>query len=216
MIRVLIADDHEMFVDGIVSILQDARDIEVTGWCYRGREVLETLMMRPADVLLLDLNLPDCPGLEVARRVLHSLDGVRIIALTMHNEPSYILQALQLGVHSYILKDSGKRELLTAIRTVNEGGQYISPEVSRIIHEHKRDRMRLRRSKDSPWISRRERQVLELIVKEHTTQEIAEKLSITLKTVETHRRNLMTKLNVRNIAGLVRKALEKGLIDIDQ
>ncbi len=216
MIRVLIADDHEMFVDGIVSILQDARDIEVTGWCHRGREVLDSLMLRPADVLLLDLNLPDCPGLEVARRVLHSLDGVRIIALTMHNEPSFILQALQLGVHSYILKDSGKRELLTAIRTVYEGGQYISPEVSRIIHEHKRDRMRLRRSKDSPWISRRERQVLELIVKEHTTQEIADKLSITLKTVETHRRNLMTKLNVRNIAGLVRKALEKGLIDIDQ
>lgn len=213
MIRVMIADDHNMFVEGIESILEGMEDIQVVSKCYSGTEVFEKLANAPADVILLDINLPGMNGIEVCQKLNKEYPAVKVLALSMHNEESFVTEILKHGAQGYILKNTGKKELLQAIQTVYNGQSYFSSEVTETIMKSLVNPKTgtKRSSLLAPKISRREKDVLELIVKEHTTQEIAETLFISLKTVESHRRSLLTKLGVRNTAGLVRVALENKL-----
>ena len=214
MIRVMIADDHNMFVEGVELILDGLENIQVVSKCYTGTEVFEKLAHIPADVILLDINLPGMNGLEVCQKLNKDYPAVKVLALSMHNEESFVTEILKYGAQGYILKNTGKKELISAIETVFEGQSYFSEEVTEtimksLVHQKSGNK---KSSILSPKISRREKEVLELIVKEHTTQEIADTLFISLKTVESHRRSLLTKLGVRNTAGLVRVALENQLI----
>ena len=214
MIRVMIADDHNMFVEGVELILDGIENIQVVSKCYTGTEVFEKLAHIPADVILLDINLPGMNGLEVCQKLSKDYPAVKVLALSMHNEESFVTEILKYGAQGYILKNTGKKELINAIETVFEGQSYFSEEVTEtimksLVHQKSGNK---KSSILSPKISRREKEVLELIVKEHTTQEIADTLFISLKTVESHRRSLLTKLGVRNTAGLVRVALENQLI----
>ena len=213
MIRVMIADDHNMFVEGIESILDGMDNIQVVSKCYTGPEVFEKLVNTPADVILLDINLPGMNGIEVCQRLSKDYPDVKVLALSMHNEESFVTEILKHGAQGYILKNTGKKELVQAIETVNSGQSYFSEEVTETIMKSLvNQRTGSKKSAMlSPKISRREKDVLELIVKEYTTQEIADTLFISLKTVESHRRSLLTKLNVRNTAGLVRVAIENQL-----
>lgn len=213
MIRVMIADDHNMFVEGVESILEGTANIQVVSKCYTGPEVFEKLAHIPADVILLDINLPGMNGIEVCQKLNKEYPDIKVLALSMHNEESFVTEILKHGAQGYILKNTGKKELLSAIEAVNNGQSYFSDEVTETI-------MKSLVSQKSggkkggilaPKISRREKDVLDLIVKEHTTQEIADTLFISLKTVESHRRSLLTKLGVRNTAGLVRVAIENQL-----
>jgi len=214
MIRVMIADDHNMFVDGVELILDGIENIQVVSKCYTGTEVFEKLAHIPADVILLDINLPGMNGLEVCQKLSKDYPAVKVLALSMHNEESFVTEILKYGAQGYILKNTGKKELINAIETVFEGQSYFSEEVTEtimksLVHQKSGNK---KSSILSPKISRREKEVLELIVKEHTTQEIADTLFISLKTVESHRRSLLTKMGVRNTAGLVRVAIENQLI----
>ncbi len=216
MIKVLIADDHTMFADGIESILTKEDGIAVVGKCYDGMEIFETIKKTPIDVLLLDINLPKMNGLEVSKRLTSSNPEIKILALTMHNTESFVTEILKNGALGYILKNTGKTELVQAIKKVYEGQSYFSEEVTETIMKslvsNRQSASSSRSSGVTPIVSRREKEVLELIVQEYTTPEIAEELNISLKTVESHRRSLLTKLNVRNTAGLVRVALENELV----
>ncbi len=215
MIKLLIADDHEMFVDGISSILSKERDIQVVASCFDGLSVFKILYQRDIDVILLDVNLPGISGIDVAKRITKEHPHVKILALSMYNEHSYIKEITKHGALGYILKNTGKKELVRAIRTVYMGEKYFSEAVMNTIVNgmlHKKNQ-RKTGSLLIPKLSRREQEVLDLIVKEYTNQEIADKLIIGLKTVESHRRSLMSKLGVRNTAGLVRITLEKHLLD---
>ena len=210
----MIADDHNMFVEGVELILDGLENIQVVSKCYTGTEVFEKLAHIPADVILLDINLPGMNGLEVCQKLNKDYPAVKVLALSMHNEESFVTEILKYGAQGYILKNTGKKELISAIETVFEGQSYFSEEVTEtimksLVHQKSGNK---KSSILSPKISRREKEVLELIVKEHTTQEIADTLFISLKTVESHRRSLLTKLGVRNTAGLVRVALENQLI----
>lgn len=213
MIRVMIADDHNMFVEGIESILDGINDIQVVSKCHTGPEVFEKLAETPADVILLDINLPGMNGIEVCQKLSKEFPDVKVLALSMHNEESFVTEILKYGALGYILKNTGKKELISAIETINRGQSYFSEEVTETIMKSLVNQRTGSKKTSSlaPKISRREKDVLDLIIKEMTTQEIADTLFISLKTVESHRRSLLTKLNVRNTAGLVRVALENHL-----
>ena len=216
MIKVLIADDHTMFADGIESILRTEEEIEVVGKCYDGKSIFQELVAKQIDVLLLDINLPDMSGLDICSRLTTDYPATRVIGLTMHNDQSFITSLIKNGAMGYVLKNTGKAELVEAIKRVADGKSYFSEEVTQTIMRGlvRKPGEKERTSPDeTPIISRREREVLSLIVKEYTTTEIADELNISLKTVESHRRSLLTKLNVRNTAGLVRVAVEHDLID---
>lgn len=216
MIRLLIADDHTMFVDGIESILRDEDDIQVVGKCFDGGSVFAQILEQEFDVILLDINLPGMSGIEVCKKLTKEYPDVKVLALSMYNDESFVTEILKNGALGYILKNTGKIELVRAIKTVYRGQSYFSDEVTETIMKSLVSPKVSEKKTTSllPKISRREKEVLQLIVQEHTTQEIATELFISLKTVESHRRSLLTKMNVRNTAGLVRVAVENELIEL--
>lgn len=215
MIRILIADDHKMFVDGIESILNTEEDISVVDRCFDGKSVFNILKEKEIDVILLDVNLPEMNGIEVCQKMNKEKSKVKVLALSMFNEESYVTEILKHGASGYILKNTGRVELLNAIRSIYEGKTYFSKDVTQTIMKGlvKTNKPKSKNSNFLPKISRREKEVLHLIVKEFTTQEIANELYISLKTVESHRSSLLSKLNARNTAGLVRIALENKLLE---
>lgn len=215
MINVLIADDHTMFVDGIESILGGEPDFFVVGRSHDGPAVLRFLEQHKVDIVLLDINLPEMSGIEVCKFIHSNYPLVKVLAISMFNEESIVTEILNNGGKGYILKNTGRAELLKAIRTVAEGEAYFSKEVTETIMK---SLMNQRKSSGAsqaffPKLSRREKEVLKLIAEEYTTQEIADSLYISLKTVESHRSSLLSKLNARNSVGLVRIALENKLLD---
>lgn len=215
IMNILIADDHAMFADGIVSILNEEEDMQVIGNCLEGPAVLKKLESESVDLLLLDINLPGMNGIEVCKRVNSKYPNTKILAISMFNEESYVSEILNHGASGYILKNTGREELLNAIRSVMGGKTYFSEEVTETMMKSLMKNRKASKNSTNfiPKISRREKEVLELIVQEFTTQEIADQLFISLKTVESHRSNLLAKLNARNTAGLVRIAINNKLID---
>jgi len=214
MINILIADDHNMFADGIESILTNESDITVIGKTPSGEGVFEILSKQVPDIVLLDINLADTNGVEVAKQLNTDYPSVKILAISMFKEESFISEMLKQGTDGYLLKNTDKKELLKAIYTIYEGQSYFSKEVTKVIMQSLKSGRNKAGSiiKKNPKISRREQEVLALIAKEFTTKEIAHELFISLKTVESHRSNLLAKFDVRNSVGLVRIAMENGLI----
>lgn len=206
-----------MFVDGIDSILRNEEDISVVDRCYDGHGIFDSLEKHDVDVILLDVNLPGMNGIEVTERLAKEKPNVRILALSMYNEESFVSEILKKGALGYILKNTGRTELVTGIRTVFGGESYFSKDVTETIMSGLMKKQKMgsnpKKNLHIPKISRREKEVLALIVEEFTTQEIAEKLYISLKTVESHRSSLLSKLNARNSAGLVRIAIENNLLE---
>lgn len=207
MIQVLIVDDHTLFIDGLKSMFDFVDDIVVIGEACTGTAAIEKAAQLKPDVILLDIGLPDIDGTEVCKRVKDQQE-VKIITLSMHEEHTFITRMLDSGASGYLLKNAKKDQVIEAIREVHSGGTYYSKEITDILLTG----MKAASQPEEPLISRREHEVLKLIVYEYTTSEIAEKLFISMNTVESHRSNLLTKLKVKNTAGLVRVALEKNLI----
>lgn len=214
MIKILIADDHTMFADGIASILAGEKDLEVVGQTPSGAGIFEIIEKQEVHLILLDVNLLDMSGIEVCKILNSAKPDIKILAISMFNEESIISEILNHGALGYILKNTDKEELLNAIRTVHGGQTFFSKAVTETIMRGLLKNQPTQYSKmvELPKISRREKEVLELIAQEYTTQEIADKLFINLKTVESHRSSLLAKFNARNAVGLVRIAIEKGVI----
>ncbi len=211
MIRLLIADDHQVLIEGLKMLLADNEEITVTQTVYNGRAVLETLKHHPIDVILLDINLPLMNGLDTCKAVKKIYPDVKVLALTMLNKGSFVQQMLKNGASGYLLKNVGYEELIEAIKTVHNGGTYINKETSKLLMD---SLMNKSNHKDFiPRLTRREKQVLQLIAQEFTTSEIADQLHLSLSTIESHRRNLLTKMNVRNSVGLIKVAMQRGLLE---
>jgi DNA-binding NarL/FixJ family response regulator len=212
-IRVLIADDHKIFRDGIISILDREKDMEVVGEASNGLEVLERISKTTVDVLVLDIDMGKPNGIEITGTIKRDYPDTRILVLTMMGLRDFIIHALEAGATGFLLKNAGKDEVLTAIRSVAKGDSYFSREVSAILIEHlSKPRTSRHRIADIP-LSAREIEVLKLIAQEYSNPEIARELFISIRTVDTHRRNLLEKLGVKNTAGLVKYAIQKGLAD---
>ncbi len=210
MINVFIIDDHKMVIEGLSLLLDNCPAVQVSGYALNGKDGIEILKEKPVDVVLLDVNMPDLNGIETCKLLLKQNPNLKIIAISMHKEGSLIKLMLKSGAKGYVLKNAGQDEVIDAIKTVYSGGTYLDETVSEIILN---SAMGSSDKKENPFptLSRREKEVLTLILDECTTHEIADKLFISFGTVETHRRNMMVKLGARNTAGLVKIALEYGL-----
>lgn len=213
MIKIIIADDHQLFIDGIKSIIKSIKNLEISAEVNNGKQLLEHLSKQGCDVILMDINMPDMDGIEATKEVKKRYPNIKIIMLTMYSSRDYIEKLLRVGADGYILKNTGKEELQKAIETVHQGESYFSAEVTERIMEGLQKKKSAEKNSFMVELTEREIDVLKLIVQELTTSEIAEKLFISTHTVETHRKNLISKLNVRNIAGLVKYAMQNGLVD---
>lgn len=213
MINLFIADDHQLVIDGIKLMLSEEKDIVCKGEANDGAAAIAGLKQANYDIILLDINMPKVNGMDACRQIRQEYPNIRILILSMLKEASMIKMMLKNGANGYLLKNAGKSEVLKAIRTVVKGQQYFSPEVADIVMASLAGTDKKEQKSPFPQLSRREKQVLQLIVDEYTTGEIASELGISFGTVETHRRNLLIKLGARNTAGLVRTGLEYGLIE---
>jgi DNA-binding NarL/FixJ family response regulator len=208
-IRVFIVDDHLLVLQGLNLLLKDENAISICGTSQSGEEALEKLKKLDCEVVLMDINLPGINGIETCKKLKEQYPNIAVIGLSMNTEVSLMKLMLKHGASGYLLKNADKNELLKAIRTVHAGDRYLSDDSIDLLSGQAKGG----NESALPPLSRREKEVLQLIVNEHTTQEIADKLFISFATVETHRHNLLLKLSARNTAGLVRMAVEYGLLD---
>lgn len=213
MIKLIVADDHKIFRDGIVSIMNTIEDITVIGEAKDGRKVMDLLETILPDVILMDISMGDAGGLMTTKLVKEKYPAIKILVLSMHAESTYIVKMLEAGASGYVLKDAGSRELVNAINTVIAGGTYYSNEVSLKLIQHLMQKKKIAAAKKDIPLTPREIEILKLIAEEYSNPEIAKKLYISIRTVDTHRRNLLEKLDVKNTAGLVKYAIRKGLVE---
>ena len=212
-IKVLVADDHQLVIDGLKLMFEGIEHIEYVSSARNGQEALAQLSIYEVDVLLLDVNMPIMDGIACCKEAARQFPNVKILALSMMKEASLVKKMLKAGAIGFLLKNAGQEEVLEAIQKVYQGGKAFSAEILDALMESLSGVNKKSSNRMFPRISRREKQVLNLIVWEKTTQEIADELFISFSTVETHRKNLLHKLDVRNTAGLVRVALENRLLD---
>lgn len=214
-IRVMLADDHALFRAGLRSLLLAIEGVEIVGEARDGHEALRMVAERKPDVLLLDVGLPELNGIEVAER-LRDQPGTRVLILSMFANEEYVLRSLRAGAAGYLLKDSSVLELETALRSVADGGSYLSPAVSGHVLAAYLGRIGQGGVPAEPTLTPRQREVLQLIAEGHGTKEIAARLSLSAKTVETHRAQLMERLGIHDVAGLVRYAIRAGIVSADE
>jgi len=210
-IKVLLADDHKIVRDGLRTLLEKNPDIIVAGEAEDGREALQMAQKLLPDVVVMDIAMPDLNGIEATRQILADRSAVRIIALSMHSDKRFVSEMLKAGASAYLLKDCAFEELITAIRTVMKGKIYLSPEIAGVVIG---DYIKKDTKADSSvfsLLSDREREVLQLLAEGKTTKEVASYLHVSVKTVETHRTNIMTKLDIHSIAELTKYAIREGL-----
>jgi len=210
MIRVLIADDHQMFVDGLKSLLVEEKEMCVVGEASNGYEVLEICEHEQVDIVIMDINMPLMDGIQTSKKLSKTHPSVKILGLSMYNDKDYITDILKAGARGYVLKNTGKDSLMNAIATLQSGSTYLSEEVSKTLLSS------FMKSQTGDQLieklSDREREVLDCIASGLTTHEIADKLFISKNTVETHRKNLLYKLKAKNTAELVNNAYKQRLI----
>lgn len=210
MIHILLADDHKMVMDGIQALLKDDEDFQIVDQVLTGHKVIDVLSSGVhVDILILDINMPDLDGIETTRIVRKRFRDVKILILSMYNKPAFIQQLIGEGISGYILKNTGKDELVTAIRKICAGEDHFSQEVTKTMMGALKGQSTLPEVK----LTRRELEILRLLAKALTTAEIAEKLFLSTFTVDTHRKNLLSKLNQKNTPGLVKYAMEHGLTE---
>lgn len=210
MIKVAITDDHPIVANGLKKILAEHPNLEVVGVYATGKAMMNEITGALPDVLLLDMNLPDLQGPDLARQLLKNHPEVKIIVLSSSDITVQVKKMLQIGCKGYLLKDSDDATIVQAIETVFNGGEFLSPALQQQLVN---DLFKSKSQKSNTMLTRREKEVLQLITQEFTNQEIADKLFISLHTVDNHRSSLLQKLDVKNTAGLVKKAIENGLVD---
>lgn len=214
-IKLFLVDDHKMIREGLKTFLTDNPDFEIVAEAENGVDCLSQLENVSVDIVLTDLNMPEMDGLELTKALKEKHPDIKVIALTMMGESQHIKQMLAEGAMGYLLKDCSEEQLVNAIKNVNNGGTYYSPEVTNIILDNIRKIKPVSKSKvvlEMP-LTDREKEVLHLILKEQSNKEIADSLFVSVRTVDAHKRNLLDKTGSKNVAGLVLYAIERQLFD---
>lgn len=212
MIKVFIVDDHKMVIEGLRLLLQNHPNINVVDYALSGEEAIEKIETVNPDVILMDVNMPGLNGIETTKKIVALLPNIKIIAISMHKESSLIKLMLSNGAKGYVLKNAGRDEVIEAIEKVYQNKMYLDETVNEIIINSVANTTKQKLTDTFPKLSRREKEILQLILEENTTQEIADKLFISFGTVETHRRNMLIKTGARNTVGLVKLAMEYDLL----
>lgn len=206
MITIIIADDHTMFRQGLISLLQEEENITVVGEASNGKEALTLLEKQEADVLLLDIEMPEVDGFDVLRNLKKKHNTTKVLALTMHTSTEFVKNIIKAGADGYLQKDAEKSNLIEAIKQIVTQGSYYTPQIAALLLND------LKKEIPNTAISPREKEVIQLIVDGNTTKEIAKKLYLSKHTIESHRQNILSKLQLKNSAELVKYAIQKGLV----
>lgn len=215
--RILLVDDHQIMREGLMSLMAGEPDLEVVGDASDGRQAVQMAKKLKPDLVVMDISMPGLSGIEATRQILEELSRVRVLALSMHADPRFVAGALEAGAHGYMIKDCTSQELLECIRTVAEGGTYLSPQVAEVVVRG--FVRRLGEETGTPpasVLTPREREVLQLLVEGHTVKAIAQRIHLGVKTVETHRRNIMEKLGLKNMVDLIKYAMREGVVSLDE
>lgn len=206
-IRLVLADDHPMIRAGFKTLLAQSDEFEIVGEAENGQELIQIVSTTNPDVTLVDVHMPGTNGLEALEKLRASFPGIKLIVLTMHDEREYVQKALKAGADGYLLKNIQREELENAIHAVFKGGKYFSPEITAVLADSV-----ARPSGEAGEITPREKEVLVLVAAGHSTKQIADQLGISIRTVETHRINMLKKMAVSNSAELIKKAFESGIL----
>ena len=212
-IRVLLADDHTLIRAGLRMVVLSHPDFTVVGEANDGREAVALAEQLKPDVVVMDIGMPSLNGIEACRQIHDSLPGTQVIMLSMHSDEGYVLRALKAGAKGYMLKDSAEADLASAIRAVTAGKSFFSPAVSKVLLDDYMRKLKRTGAEDSfDLLSPREREVLQLVAEGKSSKDVANLLGLSVYTVETHRANIMQKLNLHNIPELILYAVRKGVI----
>jgi DNA-binding NarL/FixJ family response regulator len=215
MVKILLADDHQLLIDGLRPLLEKQRSVETVEVAKDGLEAVEKAAAGRPDLVLMDISMPGLNGIDAARRILHDLPDTRIIMLSMHADRRFVQESLRAGVRGYILKESAAAELIEAVRQVLRGEFFFSAPVrDRTINEYI-SMLREGRGLPSSPLSPREREVLQLIAEGKSTKEAAAILSVSVKTIESHRKQIMDKLDLHSVAELTKYAIREGLTQLE-
>ncbi len=228
-IAVLLADDHDILRDGLKALLSMAGDIEVVGEAHTGREAVEQSVLLAPDVVLMDISMPELDGVEACRRIRAQAPESRVLFLTMHEAEEYFFRALQAGASGYVIKRTAAADLVAAVRAVARGEAFLSPSLARALVDNYAERDLSRSSSSGAFpagvprtpeiadnyatLTSREREILQLVGEGNTNQEIADRLHVSIKTVQSHRAAVMMKLGLRDVTHLVRYAVRRGIVD---
>lgn len=211
MTKIVIADDHQIVIDGIKSLLEREIDLEIAGQALTGKELLETGLLCEPDLILMDIGMPVMDGITASREIRKTHPEIRILVLTTYTDAKHIREMMKVGVNGYLLKDSGKDQFLEAIHTVMNGDKYFDQRVTEVIMNSLQPQKK--NSTILTPLSPREKDIVRLIAKGESTAEMAEKLHLSQLTIETHRKNIYTKLGMNKIASLVHYAINEGLLE---
>ncbi len=213
MIRIILADDHAVMRRGLRLVLEQQTDFEVVGEASDGRGAVSLAESTRPDIALLDITMPNLNGIEAARQISEKLSSVSVIVLSMHADESFVLRSLKAGARGYLLKESAEADLINAVRLVSEGKSFFSPSVSRMLVEDYVRQLQEKDVEDSyELLTTRERELLQLIAEGKSNKDIANMLNLSLYTVETHRSNILSKLNLHSVPELILYAVRKGII----
>ena len=215
-IRILIADDHQMLRDGLRAILERDPEIEVIGEASDGRTAVAMARELRPDVVAMDVSMPDLNGVEATRQIKAENPALKVIALSRHSDRRYVLRMLEAGASGYVLKSGAYGELRRAVEAVREGSSYLSPRITGLVIESHLRPASQPQSAASATLGPRELEIVQLLAEGHTSPQIARKLHISTRTVESHRRNIMKKLGVHSLAEITKYAIREGLTSIEE
>lgn len=214
-VRVLLVDDHQMMREGLKALLANKPDIEVVGEAPDGRMALDLVRTLAPDVVVMDVGMPDLNGVEATRRIKNEHERVKVIALSTHTDKRYVHHMLEAGASGYILKIAAHEELVRAVRAASVGQTYLSPEIAGLVVQRATHAEAEKDVSAYSTLGAREREVLQLVAEGKTSAEMATEMHISIKTVETHRRNIALKLGLRGTAELTKYAVREGLTSLD-
>ncbi len=210
MIKVLLIDDHKLIIDGLTALLSNVPDIRVVSSAKNGREALAIMKLVDVDLVLIDIDMPVLNGFETTQIIKKEYGNTKVIILSMHSESGMIKELIEIGADGYLLKNSSKDELVGAIVKVMQGERYFSPDVTMSLAEVKPEKQT---NLPDIYLTKREIEIIKYIAEGYTNKEIGERLFISHRTVDTHRTNLMRKLEINNLAGIVNYAIKSGLLN---
>jgi len=215
--KILVADDHQIVREGLRRLIENETDLQVVGEAQTGHLAIDMVGKCLPSVILMDISMPDLNGIEASSKILKEYPNLKIIILSIHSDRRYVHRALKAGVKGYVLKNCFSQELISAIRTVIQGGIYLSPEIQGIVVDDylSKDAESESRTIATSQLTTREKEILQLLAEGLTTKEIASKINVSTKTVETHRQHIMDKLDIHNIVQLTKYAIREGLTSIE-
>lgn len=214
IVKILIVDDHQIILNGISDMLRSIKQYKIVGRAGNGEEAIKKALLLKPDLILMDISMPVMNGIEATKIITQELPSIKILALTQHEEVEYVKQILKSGGSGYLLKNSKKNEFISAIESVLSGKHYLSKQISeQMIGSIITDKFTDKKETEKTKLTRRETEIIQKIADELSNQEIADDLNISLRTVETHRRNIMQKLKVKSVVSLIKYAAQHNIID---